>query len=522
MAAVLSPQATSDSPSPSSLGSRSPTSASLPPLITSPAPCKSSGERNTAFAAKSRISTYSNTGNNTFSQSRPQSLAFPLFHSSLSYSLVRDFAYPHSEPLHYGPPAESTSVSSPASEDMRRLSDWEAPSGGWAAERWDPTEQLPMLSFSGGSRDGPPFDEDDDLASPVITSAKHRKPKPNMVGFDQVHGRSHYDAASSEGAGVRGGERTTNPAGSSSRGQTSYSQTDEEDHDRRDSHFQATLPSRSYTVPIIESDDFELVGDNDPDDEELEESRYSRDYQFTIASHDEEMHGTAIALFDFEKENQNELPLKEGQIILVSYRHGDGWLVAEDPLTNESGLVPEEFVRLLREIEGGLDGLIENREGTTEPHALHTEDSAEGTSGALSDGANDGATGADAEGAYGANVDAAATEEPAAAREVVATKAAVRRPAEDSPEEDSDGGIPLTAEERRELGGRSPTEEVAKTPTQAEHGRYNGTFYPPVVSHFSTRRELFGNLDKEESEPDSEASDGVMMKVKDRKGGKSS
>jgi len=295
---------------------------------------------------------------------------------------------------------------------------------------------------------------------------------------------------------------------------------DEEDHDRRDSHFQATLPSRSYTVPIIESDDFELVGDNDPDDEELEESRYSRDYQFTIASPDEEMHGTAIALFDFAKENQNELPLKEGQIILVSYRHGDGWLVAEDPLTNESGLVPEEFVRLLREIEGGLDGLIENREGTTGPHGLLAEDTTEGTAGGPNDNANDEATGA-AENDDGANVDAAAAEEITITRQVVATKATVRRPAEDYPEEDADGGIPLTAEERRELGGRSPPEEVARTPTQAEHGRYNGTFYPPVVSHFSTRRELFGNLDKEESEPDSEASDGVMMKMKERKGSKS-
>ena len=41
----------------------------------------------------------------------------------------------------------------------------------------------------------------------------------------------------------------------------------------------------------------------------------------------------------------------------MSYRHGQGWLVAEDPKTGESGLVPEEFVRLVREIEGGLNSL---------------------------------------------------------------------------------------------------------------------------------------------------------------------
>ncbi|MGG6616582.1 UNVERIFIED_CONTAM: hypothetical protein ITH88_24450, partial [Salmonella enterica subsp. enterica serovar Weltevreden] len=73
---------------------------------------------------------------------------------------------------------------------------------------------------------------------------------------------------------------------------------------------------------------------------------------------DEEMHGKAVALFDFARENDNELPLVEGQVILVSYRHGQGWLVAQDPKTGESGLVPEEYVRLLRDIEGGRNGLV--------------------------------------------------------------------------------------------------------------------------------------------------------------------
>jgi hypothetical protein len=89
----------------------------------------------------------------------------------------------------------------------------------------------------------------------------------------------------------------------------------------------------------------------------VDQSRYSRDYQFTITSPDEEFHGKAVALFDFERENENELPLVEGQIIWVSYRHGQGWLVAEDPKTQESGLVPEEYVRLLRDIEGGMNSL---------------------------------------------------------------------------------------------------------------------------------------------------------------------
>lgn len=80
-------------------------------------------------------------------------------------------------------------------------------------------------------------------------------------------------------------------------------------------------------------------------------SQNDQDYQFTIASPDGEMHGRAVALFDFAIEHANELPLVEGQIILVSYRYGQGWLVAEDPLTGESGLVPEEYVRLVKDIK---------------------------------------------------------------------------------------------------------------------------------------------------------------------------
>lgn len=74
--------------------------------------------------------------------------------------------------------------------------------------------------------------------------------------------------------------------------------------------------------------------------------RISREFEFSVASADE-IHGRAIALFDFVPENDNEAPLRVGQVIWVSYRHGQGWLVAEDPATGETGLVPEEYVRML-------------------------------------------------------------------------------------------------------------------------------------------------------------------------------
>ncbi|KAK9367860.1 hypothetical protein V1509DRAFT_625583 [Lipomyces kononenkoae] len=72
-----------------------------------------------------------------------------------------------------------------------------------------------------------------------------------------------------------------------------------------------------------------------------------REYFFS-ASVEDEIHGRAVALFDFVPENDNEVALKEGQEIWISYRHGQGWLVAQDPATGESGLVPEEYVEIIQ------------------------------------------------------------------------------------------------------------------------------------------------------------------------------
>lgn len=236
-------------------------------------------------------------------------------------------------------------------------------------------EQLQPTIF--GDHDGPPWSEDEDLQSPVVTSARHRKNKSNMVAFDHTRGRSrereqprrgsyqgtngdgsetYYVSDINEAANGPGGEYITYPASASA----SLGVPTSLDGTRRDSHFAASLPNRSH------QDDHDEEMSSSPfspeeeegEFEEEDDSRYSKDYQFTIASPDEEMHGRAVALFDFARENDNELPLVEGQVILVSYRHGQGWLVAQDPKTGESGLVPEEYVRLLKDIEGGWNGLM--------------------------------------------------------------------------------------------------------------------------------------------------------------------
>lgn len=309
-------------------------------------------------------------------------MAFPIFHSHLPYTLVRDFAYAPTQPLFYGPlPDNPSDISTPASEAQnRRLSDpppaWDNSRGSWSAAPWEPGEQLPRTSFEGHG-DGPPWSEDEDIHSPVVTSHRHhKKHKSNVVDYDRMgnrfqeparrgsyagtngdRSRTYYVSEVDESANGPGGEYITYPPNS----QRSSSP-------RRDSHFAATLPNRSYAntthlEPRPQHHDIEMSSPSSSpfegfyDDED--DSRFSRSYEFTITDPAEEFHGKAVALFDFARENDNELPLVEGQVILVSYRHGQGWLVAQDPKTGESGLVPEEYVRLLRDIKGGWRGWVD-------------------------------------------------------------------------------------------------------------------------------------------------------------------
>ena len=283
-------------------------------------------------------------------------------------------------PNHYGPPPETSAVSTPASEAPRRLSDppnstWDGADPQWSAGPWGgdgffANQQLPQTAYG----DGPPYSEDEDLHSPVVVSSRHKKHKSTSAAIagGQTKGKSRGSKN-----GVEEGELDYNDRSYIANGShmSHIGEGDETEGDlvtyppdqarqsllapstygvpgQRDSHF-ATLPNRSYRQDeVTESDDDSSLHPAYGDD-----SRYSKDYQFTIASPDEEMHGKAVALFDFERENENELPLIEGQVIWVSYRHGQGWLVAEDPKTGESGLVPEEYVRLLRDIEGGWTSL---------------------------------------------------------------------------------------------------------------------------------------------------------------------
>lgn len=89
-------------------------------------------------------------------------------------------------------------------------------------------------------------------------------------------------------------------------------------------------------------DDYEDP-DNNTNDDDLERR------QSVILPNDYIVNKRAIALYDFEPENDNELGFKEGDTLFISYRHGQGWLVAENQERNQTGLVPEEFVSFVEQ-----------------------------------------------------------------------------------------------------------------------------------------------------------------------------
>lgn len=209
--------------------------------------------------------------------------------------------------------------------------------------------------------DGPPYSEDEDLHSPVVTAPHHRKNKSTGTVLNGQKD-SFPDEAADYFSGAGDLDRGTF-VGMNADGSETYYVNDEEAVDDGPGGELVTYPaseSRHSQMLPGSYDGNQASGaemDFDPENDFAGIDRYARDYQFAVGCPDEEMHGKAVALFDFAREHENELPLTEGQVIFVSYRHGQGWLVAEDPKTGESGLVPEEFVRLLRDIEGGLTSL---------------------------------------------------------------------------------------------------------------------------------------------------------------------
>lgn len=310
-----------------------------------------SQERIPSFV-ESRMSSYSK-------RSRPQSAILSL-PSSLSYALVRDFAYPTFHPMHYGGPTEDPSgASTPASEwnAARRASDSAEATAGrghlsagpWAdgllygqpGGQEAEGEPLPSTSFGSGAAGGDDWGEDETS----FKKSKHRKSRSFADIPNYERGRRRESGGSGNRQSEHGGASGSDPAGREALRQSRGFQ-ENGDHPRRDSHFATTLPSRSFhTSQPVDPDDEQIPLDAEP-------SNHSPQRESTGPEDEDLYAGPSLALYSFEPENDNELRLTEGQTILVAYRHGQGWLVAENPQTGEQGLVPEQYVRLLRDIEG--------------------------------------------------------------------------------------------------------------------------------------------------------------------------
>ena len=205
---------------------------------------------------------------------------------------------------------------------------------------------LPSTSFAAADgHEGLDFG-DDELS---FKKGKHRKSKSyaNISEFERGRRReSGRRSGAGDGVFVFHGQQT-DPAGRDSLRQ-SRGYNEPNSGARRDSHFAATLPNRSFhhSHPANHGVD---PDERIPLDTEPRDSHSPiRD---SMGPEDEELFaGPSLALYNFNPENANELRLVEGQEIMVSYRHGQGWLVASDPRTGEQGLVPEAYVRLIAEM----------------------------------------------------------------------------------------------------------------------------------------------------------------------------
>lgn len=99
----------------------------------------------------------------------------------------------------------------------------------------------------------------------------------------------------------------------------------------------------------------ESEGETDTDgDEERWTQKTDPDIEGTFAYVGDGVNKGAVALIDFGRSFMNELTLRRGQLLWIHGRRKDGWLLAENLFTNETGLVPEDRVRFLSTIPTGM------------------------------------------------------------------------------------------------------------------------------------------------------------------------
>lgn len=326
------------------------------------------------------------------------SLSFPC---SLSHprplffdTITRDFAYDPSHYLHHGPSDDDDDGGSghmPALEphrshsQARRSSDcgesstvntginsgahWTPGIWGGDGAIYEDMSPLPSTSFRTPSEERSSWNRQQ--------NQQHRKSRSYADVYSYERGRRRENSASKRGSfhgGGNDGAGYSDPAGREAlRASRGMEPTGEDLLDdmyalsmrpRRDSHVaQQTLPSRSYHEDhrVATADmDSDLPLDHEDTQEDHSPQRES------LGPEDEELFaGPSLALYDFEPENDNELRIREKEIIMVSYRHGQGWLVAQNA-AGDAGLVPEAYVRLLSEMEDWEEVVEDHEEDDTQ------------------------------------------------------------------------------------------------------------------------------------------------------------
>lgn len=289
--------------------------------------------------------------------------AAPQFTSSLPYTQVRDFAYPSIHPLHYGPqPKDPNEVA--ASQRESQFYEFSGGSGGaWAQNfgrrssdpahsssfasgtEWDSFWERDTANLSGKVyppplrfEDGPPWSEDEDLHSPVVRPSRHKSREGGLAVYSG-HSRGPSGSSIMNGEGNRLARRRSEEFSNgnfslaaninSGRAQSQLLGAPADAYYQTAKHAEQDYPDDSdLEDPSVQQEWYE-------EDYTGDQSRLSQEFWISIGSPEEEMHGKAVALFDFVRENDNELGLVEGQVIWISYRHGMGWLVAQDPKTGK-------------------------------------------------------------------------------------------------------------------------------------------------------------------------------------------
>lgn len=426
MATLLSPRTSSSSPSPRRLPARHRSKKSTKRhsiAVTTPSTSRTARSSQPEELLRSSLSlTDHRYSVISHSQSRTTSTVFPIFHSSLSYAVVRDFAYPPFHPMHYGPVDEPHSeASTPTSQfdSSRRLSDppyreMSQPGGGvgpWG-DSSSQGDRLPSTSFAGDH-----YSDDEDPGQTGRRVSRHRRSKSYAHMEDYARGRRRSSRDGSRKAATHsfGGLNDEGMFEGGQGGATGMAAMGLQDYRNADDGSDFGLPNPPFaSPPSVQQFESPLSMGSTPqqqnqhppfredsdqeegDGKDDEEARRRLGGMATIAapytdpegehrpsstSLDESFAGPSLALYEFRPENSNELALREGQIIQVGYRHGQGWLVAMDLETGEQGLVPEEYVRLLSHIEGwGEEGAEEN-DTNYENYGQHQEDEDTGSSG---------------------------------------------------------------------------------------------------------------------------------------------